>query len=204
MKVTVTWAQSLDGYIGQKDRRMILSGAESMKMTHQLRSKHDAILVGINTVLCDQPRLSVRLVASTHQPRPIVLDSQLKIPMDILFWDRHPIIFSHSNPPEKIREVTARGGTVIHTPLTQNKQLDLTFVINALTEMGFESLMVEGGAQIIASFLDLGKQWISQIIITIAPLVFGQGIAIPYSQPLTLQVCSQYVLGVDHVIQATL
>jgi riboflavin-specific deaminase-like protein len=203
MNITVTWAQSVDGFIGQKDSRILISGNESMKMTHKLRSEHDAILVGINTILSDHPQLSVRLIQSTHQPRPIILDSQLKTPMDIKFWDRHPIIFSHSTDPLKINAIKEKGGTVIHTPIQKN-YLDLKFVISTLLEMKFKSLMVEGGAQIIASFLDLGKEWISQIIITIAPMVLGKGIAIPYSKPISLTVIASYSLEMDHVIHARL
>ncbi|KAF9439133.1 2,5-diamino-6-(ribosylamino)-4(3H)-pyrimidinone 5'-phosphate reductase [Entomortierella beljakovae] len=87
--VTLTFAQSLDGKIaGSQGKQLILSGPESMKATHILRSKHDAILVGIGTVLNDDPRLTVRLSSddfppgsgSIEHPQPVILDAKLRFP----------------------------------------------------------------------------------------------------------------------------
>ena len=78
--VTVSYAQSVDGSIAGRNRLPIrLSGPAAMRLTHRLRAVHDAILVGIETVLADDPRLTVRLVAGPN-PRPIVLDTQLRTP----------------------------------------------------------------------------------------------------------------------------
>ena len=80
-RVTLTYAQSLDGSItARSGAPLSLSGAESLHYTHQLRAAHDAILVGIGTVLSDDPRLDVRLVTGPS-PRPIVLDSELRCPV---------------------------------------------------------------------------------------------------------------------------
>ena len=78
--VTLAYAQSLDGSIaGQGGRPLSLSGPSSLQLTHELRAAHDAILVGIGTVLSDNPRLNVRLVAGLD-PQPIVVDSRLRLP----------------------------------------------------------------------------------------------------------------------------
>jgi riboflavin biosynthesis pyrimidine reductase len=80
--ITLTYAQTLDGCIATADRRPLdLSGPAAQVMTHRLRSAHDAILVGVGTVLADNPRLTVRL-AEGPSPRPIVLDSQARTPPD--------------------------------------------------------------------------------------------------------------------------
>ncbi|KAJ1957451.1 2,5-diamino-6-(ribosylamino)-4(3H)-pyrimidinone 5'-phosphate reductase, partial [Dipsacomyces acuminosporus] len=84
-RVTLTFAQSLDGKIARPGEQLLLSGARSMEMTHCLRTMHDGIMVGIGTVLCDNPRLSARLVPKDEQeavanPQPIVLDTHLRIP----------------------------------------------------------------------------------------------------------------------------
>ncbi|MGH9336192.1 MAG: RibD family protein, partial [Vicinamibacteria bacterium] len=80
--VTLAYAQSLDGSIaGEGNRPLSLSCERSQKLTHELRACHDAILVGIGTVLADNPRLIVRLV-NGEDPRPIVVDSRLRIPRD--------------------------------------------------------------------------------------------------------------------------
>lgn len=79
--VTVSYAQSLDGCLASHDHRALaLSGQASMTLTHRIRAVHDAILVGVQTVLNDDPMLTVRLVEGEH-PQPIVLDSRLRFPM---------------------------------------------------------------------------------------------------------------------------
>ena len=78
---TLAYAQSLDGSIAATPGRTLhLSNALSRTMTHHLRARHDAILVGINTVLTDNPRLTVRLTAGRH-PRPVVIDGCLRMPL---------------------------------------------------------------------------------------------------------------------------
>ena len=80
--VTLTYAQSLDGSITtQRGKPTAISGKESLLLTHQLRATHDAILVGIGTILADNPRLNVRLAVGPH-PQPVILDSQLRFPLD--------------------------------------------------------------------------------------------------------------------------
>ena len=80
--VTLSYAQSLDGCIAAgPGQRLSLSGPEALMLTHELRAAHAAILVGIGTVLADDPRLTVRLVPGSH-PQPVVVDSRLRIPDD--------------------------------------------------------------------------------------------------------------------------
>ena len=80
--VTVSYAQSIDGSIATRRRRPLpISGPGAMRMTHGLRALHDGILVGIETVLADDPQLSVRLVEGPH-PQPVVLDTRLRTPLE--------------------------------------------------------------------------------------------------------------------------
>ena len=80
--VTLSYAQSLDGCIAAKrGQPLALSGPQSLTLTHQLRSAHDAIMVGIGTLLADNPRLTVRLVEG-RDPQPVVLDSRLRFPSE--------------------------------------------------------------------------------------------------------------------------
>ncbi len=92
--VTLSYAQSLDGSItARRGEPLAISGPESLEMTHRLRAEHDAILVGIGTLLADDPRLSVRLVAGAD-PQPIIVDSRLRFPLNarILLDGRSPWI----------------------------------------------------------------------------------------------------------------
>ncbi|KZT62648.1 bacterial bifunctional deaminase-reductase, partial [Calocera cornea HHB12733] len=115
--LTLTYAQSLDGKIAAAGRRPLrLSGRESMIMTHALRAKHDAILVGVGTVLADDPQLNVRLLpppapsASSSglqhgrvawpSPLPLILDTHLRLPVSSRLLSNHragtgrqPLIF---------------------------------------------------------------------------------------------------------------
>jgi 3,4-dihydroxy 2-butanone 4-phosphate synthase/GTP cyclohydrolase II len=76
--VTLAYAQSLDGSLAaRRGEPLSLSGLESQKLTHRLRASHSAILVGISTLLADDPQLNVRLVEGEN-PQPVVLDSRLR------------------------------------------------------------------------------------------------------------------------------
>jgi 3,4-dihydroxy 2-butanone 4-phosphate synthase/GTP cyclohydrolase II len=113
-RVTLTYAQSLDGSIAARSGRPLpLSGTESRHYTHQLRAAHDAILVGIGTVLNDDPRLNVRL-ASGAAPRPIVLDSELRCPIDArcLEVSRRPIVITTDRAAADRRYTEPQGVTV--------------------------------------------------------------------------------------------
>lgn len=80
--VTLTFAQSLDGKISKPGQQILISGQESMAMTHRLRTLHDGIMVGIGTALIDDPQLNARYISSTidaRQPQPIIIDPYLKL-----------------------------------------------------------------------------------------------------------------------------
>ena len=95
--VTLSYAQSLDGSIAaRRGFPLQISGTESAQLTHQLRAVHDAILVGIGTVLADDPHLTVRH-AQGKDPQPVVLDSQLRFPLGAkLLRERSPWIATTS------------------------------------------------------------------------------------------------------------
>ena len=79
--VTLAYAQSVDGSIArERGERYTLSGPDSLRLTHMLRSCHDAILVGVGTVLADDPELGVRMIEG-RAPQPVVVDSQLRTPL---------------------------------------------------------------------------------------------------------------------------
>src|SRR5512145_1236608 len=89
--VTLSYAQSLDGCLTiQRGFPQALSGQASLALTHELRSAHDALLVGIGTVLADNPRLTVRLVEGKN-PQPIVADSRLRLPLSANLLCQHPL-----------------------------------------------------------------------------------------------------------------
>lgn len=175
-RVTLAYAQSLDGSIAARSGvPLLLSGTEAMHYAHQLRAAHDAILVGIGTVLSDDPRLNVRLTGGPS-PRPIVLDSLLRCPLTArcLEANRRPIVATAECSPEKRRrELEAQGATVLTIPSCPDdaSHLDLAMLLKQLRAELIQSVMVEGGARIITSFLR--ARLVDRLVITIAPVFIG-------------------------------
>ncbi|MCL4500893.1 MAG: RibD family protein [Deltaproteobacteria bacterium] len=171
--VTLSYAQSLDGSIADRPGRPLsLSGSQGMILTHGLRASHDAILVGIGTVLADNPRLNVRLVAG-ESPQPVIVDSRLRFPpyANLLRNGRTPwIVANEGADPERREALEAMGARVFCLPAA-NGLVNLETLLQQLGEMDINSIMVEGGAQIITSFL--AARLVDQIILTIAPLLVG-------------------------------
>jgi len=174
-RVTLAYAQSLDGSIAaQPGHPLALSGAESLRLTHALRARHDAILVGIGTMLADDPQLTVRLVEGRN-PRPVIVDSQLRCPTGarlFLAAAGQPIIATTTLAPES-RAVALQqaGARILRLPHTPDGRVSLPDLLTALRAEGIASLMVEGGAGIITSFIRL--QLVDEIALTIAPLFVG-------------------------------
>ncbi|KAI6047857.1 dihydrofolate reductase-like domain-containing protein [Pisolithus marmoratus] len=196
--VTLTFAQSLDAKIaGNRKRQLALSCPESMLMTHWMRSMHDAILVGIGTALNDNPQLNTRLIPEVSRPsklpRPVVLDARLQLPIDCKLLSNfrqgrglQPWIFCSSSAfPEMSsrRSALLGAGAVIFDVPCEDGLLSIPQVLGQLYKQGIKSLMVEGGATVINSFLKCPQQlhgWdtspmVDTIVITTAPIFVGDG-----------------------------
>jgi len=144
-----------------------------MRMTHQLRAAHDAILVGIGTVLADNPRLTVRL-APGKSPQPVVLDSRLRLPLNsnLLHYPPSPwIAVGEGVDPQRQVQFEDRGGRVFYLPVDESGHLSLPALLSYLSEQGVNSLMVEGGATVIGSFLE--QRLVDLLLLTIAPIFVG-------------------------------
>ncbi|MFD0669869.1 RibD family protein [Cohnella sp. GCM10027633] len=171
---TITYAQSIDGSIAAgAGLPLAISGTESMKMTHHLRANHDAILVGIETVLSDDPKLTVRLVDGEH-PRPIVLDTRLRCPTfaRVLENPKRPWVITGDDAcPNRKSELEQSGARVYPIRKNENGHLDLSQALRTLGQLGIRSVMIEGGARIIAGFLERGLG--NQLIVTTSPMLVG-------------------------------
>lgn len=146
-----------------------------MFMTHQLRAMHDAILVGINTVLVDDPQLTVRCVDGEH-PIPVVLDSCLRTPPTarLLQQEKRQAIIVTLPEASKGREaeLVEAGARIIRMPESPDGGIRLTDLFCWLREQDMHTLMVEGGAKVICSVL--ADRLVDQLVLTIAPRFFGQ------------------------------
>jgi 3,4-dihydroxy 2-butanone 4-phosphate synthase/GTP cyclohydrolase II len=177
--VTLSYAQSLDGSISlRRGVSTELSGPQAMRLTHCLRAAHAAILVGIGTVLSDDPRLTVRLVQGRN-PQPVVLDGQLRFPLQakLLDGEPRPWIATRQQPldPEshqqKIAALEGLGARIFALPSDENGNLSLPALLATLADIDIDSLMVEGGARVITNFLS--NHLVDQFVITIAPVFLG-------------------------------
>lgn len=167
--VTLVWAQSWDGSITlHPGTGLALSNPDSLRLTHQLRSLHDGILVGIGTVLADDPQLTVRECPGPS-PQPIVLDSQLRIspqarlcaPGQRRCW----VLTSAAETPART------DIDIIRLPGDALGHIDLAAALQALWQRGIRSLMVEGGANVITAFLK--AQLVDAVVLTVAPVFAG-------------------------------
>ena len=172
--VTLTYAQSLDGSIAARPGHpLAISCTESQTFTHSLRAAHDAILVGIGTVLADNPRLSVRLVSGSN-PQPVLLDSRLRFPSyaNLLKDGNRPWVMTTASAElSRQQDLEQQGARVFRLPEGSGGGIDLPALVAKLGEMGVTSLMVEGGAQVITSFIS--SQLVDQVIVTVAPVLVG-------------------------------
>ncbi len=172
--VTLSYAQSLDGSIAaDRGVPLSLSGRESLRLWHRLRVCHDAILVGIGTVLTDDPQLNVRLVTG-NDPRPVILDTRLRFPLKALALNsgKPPwIITAAKSDGEKKQELESRGAKVIRLKTTSKGRIDLPCLLKYLARREINSVMVEGGARVITSFLK--EQLANYFVLTITPFFVG-------------------------------
>jgi len=179
--VTLAYAQTLDGRIAARDgSSRWISGAESLTRTHQLRASHDAIMVGIGTVLHDDPRLTVRLAAG-RDPVRVVIDRTLRTPVSAaVLRDGAGVgtwIVCAENAPRAQRDaLCATGATLITVPEAANQHLDLATTLQMLSIRGIGSVMLEGGSRLITSMLV--AKLIDRVAITIAPKLLGAGVAV--------------------------
>ena len=174
--VTLAFAQSLDGCITAcQGSSTAISNDQSMLMTHQLRAMHNAILVGINTVLVDDPRLTVRY-AEGENPIPVVLDSRLRTPptAKLLQQNRQQAIIATLQNASKEREMklVEAGARVIRIPEAPGGGIRLAGLFSWLREQQIKSLMIEGGSRVISSVL--AERLVDQLVLTIAPVFFGR------------------------------
>lgn len=204
--VTLAYAQSLDGAISHHEKqKLILSSEESLVMTHKLRSESDAILVGVGTIISDDPLLTVRHFKGKN-PLAVILDSKLRIPLTarILKNSTPPLIFTTKAANAERKQILLQLNIrVIEIESTPDDRIDLKQMLEILFRLGIKSIMVEGGREIITSFIN--ENLIDKVIITIAPLFIGgnsvlsKEIPNPVNFP-RLRNVIQYKLGTDIII----
>jgi diaminohydroxyphosphoribosylaminopyrimidine deaminase/5-amino-6-(5-phosphoribosylamino)uracil reductase len=177
--VTVKYAQSLDGRIATStgDSQWI-SGPAALRLAHKLRAEHDAIIVGIGTVLADDPELTVRLVKGPD-PLRVVVDTELRTPLEARVLAggsaASTLIATGENVDKRrLSKIQNLGAEVLRLPAASNgSRVDLRCLLAELGRRGITSVLVEGGRRIITSMLT--ARAVDRLVVVIAPKVIGQG-----------------------------
>jgi diaminohydroxyphosphoribosylaminopyrimidine deaminase/5-amino-6-(5-phosphoribosylamino)uracil reductase len=165
-------AASLDGRIALANgaSRWITS-EEARRDVHELRARSCAMLTGIGTVLRDDPALTVRHVACERQPRRVVIDSRLDMPLDAkILVGEAPIVMTVSDDAGRRAALEARGVEVVRVP-NEGEKSDLAAVARLLAERGFNEVTVETGGKLMGSLVR--AQVVDELVIYYAPLLLG-------------------------------
>jgi diaminohydroxyphosphoribosylaminopyrimidine deaminase/5-amino-6-(5-phosphoribosylamino)uracil reductase len=178
--VTLKYAQTLDGKIATKtgDSRWI-SSLSSRRLAHLLRSLHQAVLVGVNTIIQDDPQLTVRLVKGMN-PIRIVVDSKLRSPLKARVFNpkrgtKTILATTLKADKKKVEKFEERGVEVLLVKTNKAQRVDLEDLLQKLGEKKIKSVLVEGGSKIITSFLK--EKLADRLIIIIAPIIMGKGLS---------------------------
>ena len=173
--VVVKYAQSLDGRTATAtgDSKWI-SSEEERAVAHALRARCDVIMVGVGTVLADDPQLTVRMVPGASPIRAI-LDSTLRIPAEakVLNDEGATLVITTERSPRDKRDLVASKGAGVRVVSRCGQGVDLRSALKLLRDMGVNSVLVEGGAKVITSLLKEGL--VDRVIVSISPKLLGSG-----------------------------
>ena len=212
--VILNAAMTLDGKIATATGSSNISGEEDLERVHEIRKDCDGIMVGIGTVLADDPRLTVHKIDAKPEDNPVrvVVDSKCRTPVDarITNGDAKTIIAGANEykwdfkESDKYKTLTDKG---VKFYFSGDKRVDLKALMSYLHEEGIEKLMLEGGSTLNFSMIKAGL--IDEISICIAPMVVGGVNAKTFfdgdgfdlmDEAVRLQLTDSYSLGKDLIL----
>ncbi len=169
-------AQSIDGKIATKTgSSKWITGEDARKYVHKLRKEATAVMVGTGTVLSDNPQLTVRHIETEKQPKRVIIDRDLKIPINYKVFDKNAdtVIFTSKNADkEKIKQLEKKENIkVIQIPLKEGR-FDLMDILEELYRLEIVHLFVEGGKDLITQFIS--EKLFDKISLFIAPKIIGE------------------------------
>jgi len=207
--VILNAAMTLDGKIATRTGSSEISGKEDLIRVHKIRKEVDAIMVGINTVLADDPRLTVHKIEAESKDNPIriVVDSKGRVPLNfrILNDDAPTIIAVTENADSQNIKELEKKVTVLKCG---KDRVNLKSLMKELADMGIKTLMLEGGSTLNYSMLENGL--VDEVRVCVAPmiaggknaktLVDGEGID-QMSDAIKLKLKKNYFLGEDLILE---
>ncbi len=179
--VTAKFAMSLDGKIATRSgNSKWISSEESRRYVHSLRHMVDAIMVGVNTVMIDDPQLTARCCGgkggvSMKQPLRVIVDSRGRTsPGAKVFHEPGDTLLATAScrEPKKVKAFTQAGAEVLEVPAGDGS-VDLKGVLKTLGERQITSILVEGGSTLLGSLFDEGL--VDKVIVLVAPIIIGGG-----------------------------
>lgn len=174
--VTVKAAISLDGDVAlASGESKWITGAQSRRRAHMMRAENDAVMVGVGTVLADDPQLTVRDTDGAS-PMKAIVDRNLDTPPDAsVLRDGKCVFFAGpSAAPERARALRERGADVINLGVEAESFIPPEDILRTLGTMGVTRLMIEGGARLIGRFIRSGA--VDEYSLFLAPKLLGDGL----------------------------
>jgi 2,5-diamino-6-(ribosylamino)-4(3H)-pyrimidinone 5'-phosphate reductase len=174
LQVLINAAMTIDGKIATNLGDSVISSKQDLIRLHRLRSAVDAIVVGISTIIIDNPRLTVRLVKRRGTtPVRIIVDSTGRIPLDSKILKSASkintiVAVTRRASDKRIDKIKSAGAMVI---IVGAKTVDLKELFYILKKMGFNKILVEGGGELNWSILQLGIA--NELMVTVAPRIVG-------------------------------
>lgn len=215
--VTLTYAQSMDARISAAPgERTVISHAQTKTMTHYIRTKHDAILVGINTILADNPSLNCRYEEQEggdrkkHGIRPVIIDPTFKFKQCIL----ESKLIGNYKSGRGLKPVIIVSSKATSTESTydieiikiepQDGILPWEAILSELKNISLNSIMIEGGAHVINTLLNK-PELVDSLIVTVGPVYLGsKGVSVSPPVAVTLRNVRWWTGIQDSVLCATL
>lgn len=174
MHVHANAAISVDGKLATRHRRQVaISGPTDFDRVDRLRARMDAVLVGVGTVLADDPSLTVpSSMVEESQPARVVLDSTGRTPLDARVLSEAAatyVVVSPSAPTDRCEALADAGATVIES--TGAERVDVTSAFTKLASVGIDRLLVEGGGEVLYSLFE--AELIDVLTLYVSPSVIG-------------------------------
>lgn len=171
-RVVIYSTMTVDGKIASKTRFSNLSCPHDLRRLHELRAESDAVMVGANTVIIDDPSLRVKYVEG-EDPVRVVVDGRLRTPLSARVYTTEPcrtiVLTTEVAPLEKVKALRSLGVEVVVFP--RGPVIDMRAALARLEEKGLRSVMVEGGGELLWHLFK--SKVVDELWVTMAPYIFG-------------------------------